>query len=70
MKWLNVVMDLNGIICVCLKERLLLRGQMYVVGKKPHFGTVPFLIGPKAVYFCLSCKRFLIKLGNVADITI
>ena len=70
MKWLNVVMDLNRILCVCLKERLLPRGQMYVVGKKPHFGTVPFLVGPKTVYVCPSYKRFLTELGNVANITI
>jgi hypothetical protein len=41
-----------------------------VVGKKPHFGTIPFLVGPEVVYVCPSCKRFLIEIGNVADITI
>ena len=46
------------------------QGQMYVVGKKPHFDIVPFLVGPKVVYICPSCKRFLIELGNVANITI
>jgi hypothetical protein len=70
MKWLNVVLDLNGILCVCLEERLMPRGQTYVVGKKPHSGTVPFLVGPKAVYIRPFCKRFLTELGNVADITI
>jgi hypothetical protein len=70
MKWLNVVLDLNGILCVCLEERLLPRGQTYVVGKKPHSGTVPFLVGPKAVYIRPSYKRFLTEFGNVADITI
>jgi hypothetical protein len=70
MKWLNVVLDLNGILCICLKERLMPRRQTYVVGKKPHSSTVPFFVGPKAVYVRLSCKRFLIELGNVANITI
>jgi hypothetical protein len=64
------VLDLNGIFCVCLEARLLPRGQMYVVDKKPHSSTVPFLVGPKAVYIRPSCKRFLRELGNVADITI
>jgi hypothetical protein len=41
-----------------------------VVGKKPHSSTVPFLVGPKAVYIRPSCKRFLTELGNVANITI
>ena len=70
MKWLNVVMDLNGILCVCLDERLMPQGQAYVVSKKPHSGIVPFLVGPKAVYIRPSCNKFLIELGNVADITI
>ena len=46
------------------------RGQAYVVGKKPHSGTIPFLVGPKVVYIHLSCQRFLIELGNMVDITI
>ena len=46
------------------------QGHAYMVGKKPHFGTIPFLVGPKAVYICPSCKRFLTELGNVVDITI
>jgi hypothetical protein len=70
MKWLNVVLDLNGILCVCLEARLMPRDQAYVVGNKPHSGTVPFLAGPKAVYIRPSCQRFLTELGNVADITI
>ena len=70
MKWLYLVMYLNGILCVCLEKRLLLRGQTYVVSKKPYFGTVPYLVGPKAVYVRLSCRRFFRKLGIVADITI
>jgi hypothetical protein len=70
MKWLNVVLDLNGIFYICLEERLLLRRQTYVVSKKPHSGTVPFFVGLKAVYVRPSCKRFLMELGNVVDITI
>ena len=70
LKWLNVVLDLNRILCVCLEEKLLPRGQTYVVNKKPHSDTVPFLDGPKAVYIHPSCKRFLIELGNVVHIII
>jgi hypothetical protein len=70
MKWLNVVLDLNGILYVCFKERLLSQRQTYVVGKKPHSGTIPFLVGPKMLYVCSSCKGFLIEFSNVADITI
>ena len=70
MKWLDLILDLNGILYVCLKERLLLKGQTYVVGKKLHSCIISFLIGPKVVYVCPSCKRFLIELSNVVDITI
>ena len=44
--------------------------QTYVVGKKPHSNTIPFFVGPKAIYVSPSCKKFLIELSNVANITI
>ena len=46
------------------------QGQTYVVGKKLHSGTVPFLVGLKAIYIRPSYKRLLTELGNVVDITI
>ena len=70
MKWLNVVLDLNGILCDCFEARLVPQGQAYVVGKKTHSGTILFLVGPKVVYIHSSYQRILTELGNVADITI
>jgi hypothetical protein len=45
-------------------------GQAYVDGSRPHFDIVPYLVGPKAIFVCLSCQRFLRELSNLADITI
>jgi hypothetical protein len=70
MKWLNVVLDLNGILCVCQEQRLMPRGRTYVVGDLPHSSNVWHLVGKKVVFVQLSCRRFFRELGNVADITI
>jgi hypothetical protein len=70
MKWLNVVLDLNGILCVCLKERLMPRKQAHVIGLKPYSGTILYLVGPKAIYVRPLSQGFLRELSNVADITI
>jgi hypothetical protein len=69
-KWLNVVLDLNGILCVCQEKRLMPRGQAYVDGSRPHSNIVSYLVGPKAVFICSSYQRFLRELSNMADITI
>jgi hypothetical protein len=70
LKWLNVVLDLHGLLCVCREKWLIPRGQVYVDGSRPHSASVPYLIGSKAVYIRLSCERFFRELGNVANITI
>jgi hypothetical protein len=69
-KWLNVVLDLNGLLCVCREKWLMPRGQVYVDGSRPYSASVPYLVGSKVVYIRPSCERFLRELGNVADITI
>jgi hypothetical protein len=70
MKWLNVVLDLNGILCACQEEWLMLSGTPYVVGNLSHSTNVLYLIGKKAIYVRPFCRRFLRELGNVANITI
>jgi hypothetical protein len=66
---LNVVLDLNGILCVCQEKRLMPRAQAYVDGSRPHSNTVPYLVGPKTIFICMSWQRFFRELGNVANIT-
>jgi hypothetical protein len=69
-KWLNVVLDLNGILCVCQKRRLILKRQTYVDGLRPYYIIVSSLVRPKAIFILPTCMRFLRKVGNVVDITI
>ena len=69
-RWLNVVLDLNGILCVCAEYRFLPR----IVARNPesalHSSSVPARIGPKAVYVRPSYSTFLSVLSGFADITI
>jgi hypothetical protein len=58
-KYLNLVVDLNRILCVCQEKKPILRRQVYMD-----------LTGSKTVFICPSCQRFLRELSNVADITI
>jgi hypothetical protein len=68
-KWLNVVLDLNGILCVYKKKRQIPKGHAYVDGSRPHSGIVSYLVGSKAIFICPSYQRFQ-ELGNVTDTTI
>jgi hypothetical protein len=74
MKWLNVVLDLNGILCVCLEERLLPRVRHMWSARSPTLVLSHSLLAQRQFIFAPpvkgSCKRFLTELGNVADITI
>jgi hypothetical protein len=67
-KWLNVVLDLNGILCICQEKRLMPRGQTYVDNSRPYFGTILYLIGPKVVFICPSCQRLLRKHCNEIEL--
>jgi hypothetical protein len=68
--WLNLVLDLNGILCICQEKRLMPKEHAYVDSSRPHFSTFSYFLGPKAIFDCLSYQRFLRKHDNVADITI
>jgi hypothetical protein len=69
-KWLNVVMDLKGILCVCQERRLMQKGQAYVDSLGIHSSIDPSPIVPKAIFVRPFCQRFFKELGNVVDITI
>ena len=69
-RWLNVVLDLNGILCVCAKYRFLPRIAAWNLESAPHSSSVPARIGPKAVYVRLSCSMFLSALSGFVDITV
>ena len=69
-RWLNVVLDLNGILCVCAEYRFLPRITAWNPESAPHSSSVPARIGPKAVYVRPSCSTFLSALSGLADIIV
>ena len=69
-RWLNVVLDLNGILCVCAEYRFLPRIAAWNPESAPHSSSVQARIGPKVVYVRPSCSTFLSALSVFADITV
>jgi hypothetical protein len=59
MKWLNVVLDLNEIFCICQDKRLMPKDQAYVDGSRPHSGIVPYFVGPRQFLFARPMKGSL-----------
>ena len=68
-RWLNVVLDLNEILCVCEEYRFLPKIQVWNLESNPH-SSVPAKIGPKPVYVHPSCSTFFKAVSDFADITI
>jgi hypothetical protein len=50
-KWLNIVLNINGILCHCM-EKAATRGMLFVNDVKQgiHSPMVPTIVGPKAVF--------------------
>ena len=69
-RWLNVVLDLNGILCVCEEYRYLPKIHSWNPKSNPHSSSVLAKIGPKVVYIRPSCSRFLSALSDFADIIV
>lgn len=70
-RWLNVVLDLNGILCVCEEFRFTVPPiTMWNPESDPHSSSVPTKIGPKAVYVRPGCSDFLRSLQEFAIITV
>ena len=70
MTWLNVVLNLNGILCICQETRHMPKDQAYMDGSRPHSSTISYLVGTKVVYVRSFYERLFRELGNVVDITI
>jgi hypothetical protein len=68
-KWLNIVLDINGILCHCM-EKMATRGMLFVNDVKQgiHSTTVPTIVGLKAVSRALVCMSFLLQLSTVEKI--
>ena len=64
-KWLNIVLDINGILCHCM-EKVGMSKMLFVydVKYKIHSSTVPTIIGPKVVFIRPSLLKFLTKISK------
>ena len=69
-KWLNVVLDLNGILCVCEDWKSNRNSKHYNDVSAPHSATVAAIVGMKAVYVRPNCLTFLEELGKIATISV
>nr|PNR63283.1 hypothetical protein PHYPA_001708 [Physcomitrium patens] len=69
-KWLNVVLDLNGILCVCENWKSNRSTKQYSNSLAPHSATIGAIVGMKAVYVRPNCLNFLAELGKIARISV
>ena len=67
-KWLNIVLDLNGILCQCVDELQIPRfGHLNFVGSHLFSLYVPTRIGPKSMYTCPRLHKFLVEVTDIPD---
>jgi hypothetical protein len=73
-RWLNVILDLNGILCSCVQKNTVTRrgsqqklfyGEGFV-----HSATIPTCIGPKAIYVRPGVAALVRRVSRFADITV
>ena len=69
-KWLNVVLDLNGILCVYEDWKSNWNSKHYNDMSAPHSTTVAAIVGMKAMYVRPNCLTFLEELGKIATISV
>ena len=69
-KWLNIVLDLNGILCVCEDAKSNGFSRNIAGAKQPHSATIPALVGPKLVFVRPQCKQFLHELDQIAFVSV
>ena len=69
-KWLNVVLDVNGILCVCEDWKSNRNSKHYNDVSAPHSATVAAIVGMKVVYVRPNCLTFLEELGKIATISV
>lgn len=67
-KWLNLVLDLNGILCQCVDKYHLPRNfPVNDVRENIFSSTVPTVIGPKGVFTRPGLREFLAEVSDVVD---
>jgi hypothetical protein len=67
-KWLNIVFDLNGILCQCIdRSQIPKSARVNHVGMHLFSSSHPTVVGPKAVYTRPRLAEFLAMVAEVAD---
>ena len=68
-RMLNVVLDLNRVLCFCepIEEPI---GRRIPFNELPHSSKIPARVGPKLVYVCPNCAKFLRELSEIAFISV
>ena len=69
-KWLNVVMDLNGILSVCEDWKSNQSTKQFNKSFAAHSTTIGAVVGMKVVYNRLNGLNFLEELGRIASIRV
>ena len=66
-KWLNIILDINGISCHYM-EKVGMNKMLFVydVEHGIHSSTVPMVFGPKAIYTRLGLHKFLTEISKFA----
>ena len=59
-KWLNIVLDLNGVLCHCVERSSACRhGRTLRQDQHVYSSRIPTLVGPKGVYYRPRVREFL-----------
>jgi hypothetical protein len=66
-KWLNIVLDINGILCHCMEKAGMSRMPfVYDERQGIHSSTIPMVVGPKAVFTRPGLLEFLTEISKFA----
>jgi hypothetical protein len=73
-RWLNVILDLNGVLCSCVQKNTVTRRgsqqKLFYEEGFVHSATIPTCVGPKAIYVRPGIAAFVRRVSGFADITV
>ena len=69
-KWINVILDLNGVLCVAEEWKSKGSIKQFNHQSEPHSATILAIVGPKAMYVWPGCSAFLVELQKIAFILV
>ena len=70
-KWLNIVLDLNGVLCQCIERSTAIqRGRTFIPEQHTYSSKYPTIIGPKGVFCRPRVREFLDSISEFARIVV